>query len=375
MKSFSVFFITSIGTAFLTYLFQVLLALKLGTSEFSNFTLYWSYFGLSSIVGSFAQYWSSLNCIAVAKENNYRKIIHLLSLLLLILSLVFHNIYLLVACLAIENISLSFIIGRCIRENDFKTVNIFNIVLSCLKVLLLFILPKHFLNTKGVLCTILISFISIEIIRFIFQSKTLGMQKVLKGESIKLNWSGPLLFSILACTIPQVDILWVNYFKSFEGLSIMAELSFITKALFFLQMIFAQWLFPKQINGNSFSSLKLLKYLMIYFVLISTGAFFFSHFLPVFIVRFLSWKIIPSQHECFWAGINAGMMSLFFQISQDNIIRKKVTRSFLSFCFLIVLIVFAGVFKVSIVQYFQTSSAACFLIFIFYTIQVYQRKT
>ncbi len=374
MKSFFVFFVTSISTAFITYLFQVFLALKLGTKEFSNFTLYWSYFGLTSIFGSFAQYWSTLNDIDPARLRLYRILIHSFSFLLLIFSMYFEISSLLIISLAIENIALSFIIGRSIRENDFKSVNIFNISLSCLKILFLSILPIHFLNTNGILYVILISFLLVEILFFNFQSKKhiSTNSSVVDGKS--WSFSGPFLFSILACTLPQIDILWGNNFKSVDSLSIMSELSFITKALFFLQMIIAQWLFPRQIKEDQFSSVNLLKYLILYLILLIIGAFLFSTFLPLFITKLLSWKVVPTQSECFWAGINAGMMSLFFQVSQDNIIRKKIRTSYLSFGFLIASIAFAGFLKVSIVQYFQISAFTSSLIFIFYSFQVLTNK-
>ena len=357
MKKLFIFFASSVSSALLNYLFQVLLAYKIGPAEFSQFTLNWSYFGLASMLGGFFQYWASLNQISAKDEKSFRKIVHVLAIALIISSIFFNNIYFLILSIVVEGIAMAFIMGRAVSRGDFKTVNVINVSLSLIRVLLLLAMPSVFLNSKKIFYIVLTSLLLVEIIcnKFLFSPEQL-IAIPLKKKTADM-WLGPLLFSFLICTLPQVDIIWVHWFKPLHTLNLISELSFITKGLFFFQLIVAQWLFPKQLLDSKSQKLNLTKYQIIFFIVLIVGSLMGSYVLPFVITRFLSWTTIPSRPECFWAGFNAGMMSLFYQFCQINIIRNKFNDIFLSLLALLVVFAITGLSDLSLVNYFIVSSA------------------
>lgn len=357
MKKLFIFFASSVSSALFNYLFQVLIAYKIGPVEFSQFTLNWSYFGLVSMLGGFFQYWASLNQVSVKDEKILKIIVHSMSIFLLLFSFVFNNIFFLILSIVVEGIAMAFIMGRAISRGDFKTVNIINVSLSLIRVLLLFAMPAIFINSKKIFYIVLTSFVLVEVIYdkfLLLPEKTIVIS--LNKKKVDM-WLGPLLFSFLICTLPQLDIIWVHWFKSLYTLNLISELSFITKGLFFFQLMVAQWLFSKQLANSNSRKLNFSRYQVIFFIILIVGSLIGAYVLPFVITRFLSWTTIPSHAECFWAGFNAGMMSLFYQFCQINIIRHKFNYILLSLLGLFVVLVMSGLFDLSLVNYFIVSSS------------------
>lgn len=362
MEKLLIFFVTSVSSALMNYFFQVLLAYKIGPVEFSQFTLNWSYLGLASVLGGFFQYWASLNKVSPKDEKKIKSVVHFAAVFLLFISVFLSSITFLILSIVVEGIAMAFIIGRAMRGGDFKTINIINISLAFLRVLFVFLIPSAFLNSIKIFYIVFTSFVLVEIIYYNFMYiPEIDIAIPIKKRT-GMNWSGPLLFSILISTLPQIDIIWVHWFKTPQSLNLISELSFITKGLFFFQLIIAQWLFPKQMLEPTSRKFNIAKYLIIFFVILLAGSLIGSFLLPFLLMRFLSWTIIPSHTECFYAGVNAGMMSLFYQFCQINIIRNKLNYIFFSLIGFLGVLSISGLFNLSLNNYYIVSSSTYLVI-------------
>lgn len=365
MKILLYFFASSVGSAILNYLFQAMLALKLGPTEFSQFTLNWSYLGMASIIGGFFQYWASLNSVQTQTERKLIFFSYLIAAALFTCFLVFDNTFLFVLTLAVVNISLSLKIGRAIGNGDYEKTNTLNLTFSISKILIFFLFFVFFksFNSMKALYIVLAAFIFAEAVYSFLDYKSVGSAQDLPKTTAP-NLVGPFLFSILLATLPQLDILWVNWFKNKDTLTLISELSFLSKGMFFFQVIAAQWVFSKQKKNTGLIAEDVVKYGLIILGLLILASILGSYLMPVVIMKFLSWPIVPSRTECFGASISAGLMSLFYQACQVKIIAKKNYQILASVLLIALIYLASGFSDQSLENYFLIVSSM-YLIIVF----------
>jgi hypothetical protein len=309
---------------------------------------------MASILGGFFQYWASLNSIHNNVEKKLIFISYIVSAFFLSSYFIFGNIILFVLGLAVINISLSLKVGHSIGRGDYESANALNLTFSATKILTLILFLTFFIFQKftQAFYIVLFSFILAEIIYIFLKSSAPEAVNDQPFKIINTNWVGPILFSILFCTLPQLDILWVSWFKNKETLTLISGLSFLSKGMFFFQVIAAQWVFSKQKKSSELIEKNAMKYGLAIFILLFLASTVGSFLMPILISKFLAWPQVPTSLQCFMASISAGMMSLFYQACQLKLIAKKNYKVVVSLFVVLVIFLISGYVDISLIKYF-----------------------
>ena len=238
LKSLSWFFAASVTTSVLNYLFHVVVARRLGAEAFAQFSVVWSYLSLYFIGGGFVLYFATLNSLT-------RKQKRILMIGLQVVALLAFALDWVSIALVVENLMFNFLVGFCLRRKDYAKVNSINLCTAVLRISILIVLPASLLSTPWILRGVFLSFIIVQGF-YLLMIRGSASDDHADTAAGKVEWLTPTTLALISGLIPQIDMVWTANFAGREALMRMSELALVSKGVFFLQMIFSQWMLPME---------------------------------------------------------------------------------------------------------------------------------
>lgn len=309
MKTLAAFFSLSLLASLLQYLFQVQLARSLGQEAFAAFTGEWARFSLLLVIGGILQIWSSLRRLTPTRFKTWWLIANMIVLTVFILSLLLNHLWLSQFAAILAAGSLGLLLGHHLGHGHHYTVALASVLNGCLKLGGLFLIP---LPTHLLWPLITVSYLVPQVIHC-FATETDAAPEA--GHA----FTAAICLALAVHLFPQMDGLWAGY--SSEFLSVIAPLTLVTKAVFYFQIIFAQWWLPSQGKGFSFQLKPILA-----ITLTLLGMLLAITFIgPQILSTFLGWQTTAGRELFFLVALQAGILGLCYQAMQLSLLRQQLT--------------------------------------------------
>lgn len=238
------------------YIYQLIAARFLSFEDFGRFSgwLAWVYLGLS--VAAFSQY--AANFFPVFEKGLKRSILltGLLAVVTLSLLLSFPNLNPVgvgVLALVVAPFT-NWLLGQTQRRLLLLSFALGGMIIGLAKVLVVFVLPQSS-DLQKFYWAIPLCYVAGSLFLFpvLWRNRNKALDNVKKMGSIWKEgvWSAFVL-SFLTVYIPNVDLLFVERSQDSFILSQFAQVSLFYKVIFFVFLIFSQWILPQQLEqGNS----------------------------------------------------------------------------------------------------------------------------
>jgi hypothetical protein len=271
--------------------------------------------------GTFGQYWFAIGNNKKSQFFYLFKIGYAFSILSFLFYFIIHKVTFLILGYFFISVAHAFLAGKLLSQVDFKCLSLINFLPALLKIMLLCIIPKGYLNSSSIILILSASFLLTHIIySFIHESEELNKREFKNTSPILAS----LILSLSNHFFPISDLLWANFFRAPHILNIMAPVSLLTRAVFFFQLIIAQWWLPRFIK-KKWNQTPLIIVLILIGVI--TGSYFTSLIFEFFLNDFLNWKELPSKTSFFLGCLNAVFMALNFQVLQLTLLNNLVKKA------------------------------------------------
>ncbi len=316
------FFFTFTASA-LNYAFFVILAKLLGEEEFAKFAPEWANLNFFMMLGTFAQYMLALRPLPHKRRYTFFWGIHSLALVIFALYFLFKLKFILLLSLLVINLIHSLLCGYLLGIGRIERLGFLNLISSALKIVFLFLIPIPSLGTESVL---LVLFVSIFATHFVF---SFMQNKFIDGqfETPQISTFGAaFLLAFATHFFPVQDIIWAEFFGNKIDTALISTLSIVGRTIFFLQLIFAQWLLSGQALGQNINKQFPFKKSLMLLIPVSLV---FSYSSMFFLKHFLNWQNLPSFNLYLLTCLNAGFLAIHFQKIQAFILEKKIKMAFL----------------------------------------------
>ncbi len=252
MKEASFFLIANLAAGVLNYLYQILASKQLSASEFATFSSWFA--GLASFffIGGILQYAGSFFPVPREKLRLQIAIINgLIALVLVVFSLISPHDPFAIGIAAISvSLASGWLTGQAQNRMLFYVIGWFNVVVASSKILVISI-PQGQSQPIYIyqLAALLAMLPGLWLLSLTQWSSAATIHKPKRPKGILNLWASPLVLSLTAACIPQIDLLVVKQIASDIEFQTFARASLFYKGVFFLFMIAAQWLLPRQIRS------------------------------------------------------------------------------------------------------------------------------
>ena len=356
MKSLLLFYVLSITAAGLNYLFQAAVAKLLGQTHYANFMSEWSLVSTFMFFGSLASFWAALGNSQVKKIITLSGVSFVLSAVMLALFHLSGQSLYLGSSLVLASVAQSFVLGKWLGGGRKYAFCALGLVTSVLKLILIFILTKP--DTNDFFQAIVISYFVGTGLVVVFTKNPLEDFSIQKNSQ---GWLATIYLAGGTHFLPNADVLWFRYFSTPIQLEFFSPLTLVTRAIFFFQIIFAQWWLSESVekiklNHRAFYSLILVSIIF---------ASIISLVVRWSILQFLGWPNVPDIEFFLLAGAYAAATGLFFQFLQLNVVNSLIARSTVMLVMMFVPWLLCGVIQVLPLNFLIMSASLYFVIMIF----------
>lgn len=353
LKSLLLFYILSIAAAGLNYLFQAVVAKLLGQVQYAQFMSEWSLVSTLMFFGSMASFWAALGNSQAKKIISLAGSSFVLSAIMLGLFHILELNWLLATSLVLASVAQSFILGKWLGGGRRFAFCILGLVTSVIKLILIFIFTNP--DTNDFFQAMVASYFIATALVFFLTSNPLedySNQKNSKGWLAAIYLAGGTHF------LPNADVLWFRYFSTTEQLEFFSPLTLVTRAIFFFQIIFAQWWLSESVEKIKLNHRNF--YMLLVLSIMFSAAI--AVVIRLSILQFLGWSIVPGIEFFLLAGIYAAATGLFFQFLQLNVVNSIITKSTIMLIMMFVPWLLCGVLQVMPLNFLLTSASLYILV-------------
>ncbi len=181
-----------------------------------------------------------------------------------------------------------------------------------------------------------------------------------KAESnIRLRIIGAVLLSFSSVFIPNIDLVYVKGILSSSDLTQFAQVSLFYKIVFFVILIVAQWLLPRQLNradGQTHSNRRMKLFVRV----CSLGLMFSlcaSAIAPEFYRIVLGKQFLAPMLWVFMSCFNVSLLTGIFLEVQDQIASLKVADAMVCLMIQVLTVLICAAVKLDLAQYLQVQIA------------------
>lgn len=312
------FYVLSVAAAGLNYLFQAAVAKLLGQSQYAQFMSEWSLISTLMFFGSLASFWAALGNTQTKKIINLAGASFFLSAITLAVYRLGGPYWLLALSLVLASVAQSFILGKWLGGGRKYAFCVLGLVTSILKLLLVFLINQP--DTKDFFQAIVISYFLGTILVICFTKKPLEDFSRHKNSQ---SWLAAIYLAGGTHFLPNADVLWFRYFARIADLEFFSPVTLVTRAIFFFQVIFAQWWLSESVEKINLGNKR--------FYLLISASIIFSAIIAMIIrwsiLQFLNWPIVPDIEFFLLAGIYAAATGLYFQFLQFQVVNSKNVKA------------------------------------------------
>ena len=192
-----------------------------------------------------------------------------------------------------------------------------------------------------------------------------------KADShIRTRILGAVLLSFSSVFIPNIDLVYVNHIQPSSVLTQFAQVSLFYKIVFFVILIIAQWLLPRQLNRTDEQS-RSTRRMKLFVRVCSLGLMFSlvaSAVAPQFYKIVLGKEFLAPMLWVFMSCFNVSLLTGIFLEVQDQIASLKVADATACLIIQILTVLICALMKLDLVIYLQVqiavNSMLLFLLFL-----------
>lgn len=324
------------------------MAKLLGQVQYAQFMSEWSLVSTLMFFGSMASFWAALGNSQAKKIISLAGSSFVLSAIMLALFHLLELNWLLATSLVLASVAQSFILGKWLGGGRRFAFCILGLVTSVIKLILIFIITTP--DTNDFFQAIVFSYFIATALVFCLTRNPLkdySNQKNSKGWLAAIYLAGGTHF------LPNADILWFRYFSSTEQLEFFSPLTLVTRAIFFFQIIFAQWWLSESVEKIKLKHRDVYILLVLSIILSSAIAVI----IRLSILQFLGWSIVPGNEFFLLAGIYAAATGLFFQFLQLNVVNSIISKSTIMLIMMFVPWLLCGILQVMPLNFLLVSAS------------------
>lgn len=252
MKEATFFLVANLAAGVLNYLYQILASKQLSATDFANFSSWFA--GLASFffIGGILQYAGSFFPVEREKLRTQIALINgIIAVVLVTFALFTPHDQMAIGIAAISvSLASGWLTGQAQNRMLFYVIGWFNVAVATSKLIVVLVpqpqAPPIYTYQLAALLAMLPGLWLLSLAQW---SSASGIHKPQRPKGILNLWASPLVLSITAACIPQVDLLVVRQITSELDFQTFARASLFYKGVFFLFMIAAQWLLPRQIRS------------------------------------------------------------------------------------------------------------------------------
>jgi hypothetical protein len=320
-------FIFSSSAATLNYLFQFILLKVLGPKMFADFTSLWGYVSFFLIGGTVGLYFAAMRPISHKVFKSIFLIVSMLSLLFFVLGMIIESTPLLILGIVLSSFVLSLNSGKFLGEKKLKHYALLINLNALLKILLLLaFIYFSLLSANSILLILFASFFVGNLVALgSWTQDPVHLQHEESGGCVSA-----LMMAFLTHALPVFDILWFEFWMNSVPPEY-APLSLVNRSIFFIQLIFAQWILSR--GAAIHSSQSIFQWSRMILPLLGCG-FFALLFKWCFKLLDLSPISLPIAHTVS-TGLLSGILSLGFLVAQEELTQSRFK---FPFSFLIIII-------------------------------------
>jgi len=355
LKSLLLFYVLSIMAAGLNYLFQAAVAKLLGQAQYANFMSEWSLVSTFMFFGSLASFWAALGNTQAKKIITFSGFSFVMSALMLALFHLSGQSLFLAFSLVLASVAQSFILGKWLGGGRKYAFCALGLVTSILKLILIFVLTKP--ETNDFFQAIVISYFVGTVLVFGFTKKPLEDFSIQKNSQ---GWLAAIYLAGGTHFLPNADVLWFRYFSTTDQLEFFSPLTLVTRAIFFFQIIFAQWWLSESVEKIKLNH-------RAFYLLMGLSIVFSSIIALVIrwsILQFLNWPNVPGIDFFLLAGAYAAATGLFFQFLQLNVVNSFISKATVMLVMMFVPWFVCGVIQVIPANFLFASASLYFVVMI-----------
>jgi hypothetical protein len=308
MKALTGFFTLSLLASLLQYLFQVQLARALGQQAFTTFTAVWAQFGMLLVLAGVLQIWASLQRLSPERFRALWRLSNGVAIVFFALSLRASPPWLAPLASVLAAASLGLMLGYHLSHGRHSIMALAGVLGGCVKIGGLVFISANLPTYLWPLITI--SYLLPQVLHVFATSAR-------AEPETGLGLKSAVCLALAVHFFPQADGLWAG--NNREWLSTVAPLTLVTKAVFYFQLIFAQWWLPTQ--GADFQvRAGVVRGMAATAGLLTAGITLLG---PQVLGVFLGWQNMPSPGLFFVASLQACLLALCFQSVQLSLLRKQ----------------------------------------------------
>lgn len=349
-KEAGFFFIANLAAGLLNYLYQVSASKQLSRSEFADISSWLAHVSVFLLFAGILQY--AGNFFPANQRNLRRQILFInaaaLSMIGLALSLTGIEPIAIGALTVVVGLATGWVTGQAQFRLLFNLLGIVNI-LSALTKLLLVILPNSPLSLMDRYYSAIL-FGSVPALWLLSAVLWSNSSETPVKQNSRHLWLAPVILSIATAIIPQFDLVVLRRSLSADVFEEFARASLFYKGVFFLFMIGAQWLLPRQILAKEKPGHPALT--SAWLIPISLGgSTVMTAIAPPLAVYALGWSSAPPLEMIFLSCLNMCLLTWLFLLIQECCAKERTRTAGLALLGIALEVTLQLVFKLPIHTY------------------------
>lgn len=325
------FVIANLLAGLFNYLYQVSASKQLSRAEFADVSSWVAHVSVFLLVAGILQY--AGNFFPARRMALRRQIIfiNLLTFGMLVLFFTFSGLNpLAIGALTVSvGLAVGWVTGQAQFRLMFNLLGAVNILSAFTKLVLVLLPNSHFSLLERYYIALLLG--SVPSLWLLSASLwPLKAEPTATENSGHNYWLAPIILSAATAVIPQFDLVVLRRSVTAEAFEDFARASLFYKGVFFLFMIAAQWLLPRQIQAKgkiqspAMTSFRLIPIAIIGSVLMTVAA-------PPIAQMALGWASVPPLEMIFLSCFNMCLLTWLFLLIQEFCARGRPRPAALAF--------------------------------------------
>jgi len=311
----------------LHYLFQVLASQRLPAESFSALSAWLAYLSFALIGAGVLQYLSCFTPLSskrlhafVAAGLTFALVISAAPFFLALDRPMMGVLAGVLACL------LCLFLGQAQVRLFFKGMAIANVLVALSKILFIFLPLWPAAGAEPYILAVAFSYlpalILLSVVLFLYSG--LGAPQTAAGP-IAMAVSSTLILGAASALIPQFELMLMDNTQTAAAFNDFARLSLFYKGIFFVFLVFSQWLLPHQLRAQGSANEVLSDFRIYLAALMMAGLAALAG--PLVAQNLLGWDQSPSRLQIFLSCWNMALLTWIFLLLQELCARQKSRRA------------------------------------------------
>jgi hypothetical protein len=290
-------------TSLLSYAFLMVIANALGPAEYGSFSEAWSLLGFLLVFATIAGYRATIRLDLVGRVRAEAGLYLLVSGACVAASLLTGHGFLFLPAVVASSAAQCVLAGRMLGQLRYASAGLLNLACPLFKIAFFLCAPTAWSVELRIYGALLVA-TGLSALAGFWLTRKDPLAAPAQGSA------GPAVTLATASHIlPNADMLWLSVFGNSQASITIAPVALITRGLFFLQLIFAQWWLPRRhIHGRRLPLRKLFIGSILVVAISLAGVVIFRSML----VQLLGWEA-PDLGLALWASAAAAFAAIFYQ--------------------------------------------------------------